>query len=124
MIESSLLANVCFVEANHLGELAKKAIRFVTWVKADSKDSALFALRVDVDEVKLGSGAVALDCVVGGGVDVPAFEVNSLVVEAERGVLRPDLIFVLDGECRAVAPVEEVAGDFIGVIPFFDQMLQ
>lgn len=74
--------------------------------------------------MKLGSGAVALDCVVGGGVDVPAFEVNSLVVEAERGVLSPDLIVVLDSECRPVAPIEEVAGDLVGIIPFFDQMLQ
>lgn len=124
MIESSLFADVRFVEANHLWELTKKAVRLVTRVKTNGKHSALFALRIDVDEMKLGSGAVALDGVVGRGVDVPAFEVNSLVVEAERGVLSPDLIFVLDGECGSVAPVEEVAGDLVGIVPLFDQMFQ
>lgn len=74
--------------------------------------------------MKLGSGAVALDGVVGGGVDVPAFEVNSLVVETERGVLSPDLVVVLDGECRSVAPIEEVARDLVWIIPLFDQMLK
>jgi hypothetical protein len=104
--------------------LTKKAVCLVTRVETNSKNSTLFALRIDVDEMKLGSGAVSLDGVVGRGVDVPAFEVNSLVVEAERGVLSPDLIFVLDGECRSVAPVEEVAGDLVGIVPLFDQMFQ
>ena len=67
---------------------------------------------------------MTFDCVIGGSVDVPALQVNCLIVKAEGRVLGPDAIFVLDGEGWTVAPVEEVAGDLVRIVPLFDQMLE
>lgn len=62
--------------------------------------------------------------VISGGMNVPAFQVDSFIVKAERRILGPDGIFILDGKCRTVTPVEKVAGDFIGIVPFLDQVFK
>lgn len=72
---------------------------------------------IDVDEVQFGFGAVAADRVVGGCVDVPAFEVGGLVVVGNAGVRGP-VARVRDGESGAVTPVVEVASDGTVVVEF------
>lgn len=67
---------------------------------------------------------MTFDCVIGGSVDMPALQIDCFIVEAEGRVLGPDPIFVLDGEGWTIAPVEEVAGDLVGIVPLFDQMLK
>lgn len=75
------------------------------------------AFSVDMDEMEFGFAAVATDGMVGWGVDVPALEVNGLVVVGEAWVGGPVNVFlrciliVCNGESRTVAPVVEVTGD-------------
>lgn len=67
---------------------------------------------------------MTFDGVIGRSMDVPAFQIDCLVVKVEGWVLGPDTIFVLDGEGWSVTPVEEVAGDLVRIVPLFDQMLE
>ena len=67
---------------------------------------------------------MTFDGVIGRSMDVPAFQIDCFVVKAEGWVLGPNAIFVLNGESWTVAPVEEVAGDLVGIVPLFDQMLE
>lgn len=73
------------------------------------------AFRVDVHEVHFGFAAVAAHGVVSGRVDVPAFEVERLVVVVEAWVRGPVAV-VLEREGGAVVPVEEITGDVGWVI--------
>lgn len=98
------------IEANHLRQLCKKSRVVRPGVEAESKDGAILALCVDVDEVHFRFGTVAADGVVCGRVDVPAFQVDGFVVEEhvrEGGVV---VFGVVEREAGSVAPVEEVSG--------------
>jgi hypothetical protein len=77
-----------------------------------------------MDEMQLGPRAVTLDGVVGGSMDMPALEIDGLIIKTERRVPSPNAVFSLDSKRRTVSPVEEVTGNLIGIIPFLDEMFQ
>lgn len=79
-------------------------------VHHEAQHGLLVALGVDVHQVQLGPGRVAVDAVVARGVDVPAGHVDGLVVELHRRQLRVIALRVVEVEGRAVAPVEVLAG--------------
>lgn len=93
----------------HLRE--EMALRGGGGLDAHSHDGGGLAGRVDVDEVHFGARADAVDQVLRGVVDVPAGEVDGLVVEGHGGegggVVRDGHVEVEGG---SEAPVFEGAG--------------
>lgn len=71
---------------------------------------------VNVHEVKLGAGAIVVYRMVSRGVDVPANEVDSLIVIGQRGVVSIDSLGVLHRKSRAISPVPEVSDRLVGII--------
>lgn len=71
---------------------------------------------INVHEVKLGAGAIVVDRMVSWGVDVPANEVDSLIVVAQGRVVSVDPLGVLNRKSRAISPVPKVPDRLVGII--------
>lgn len=82
------------------------------------------ALGVNVHEMQLSSGAVIVYRMVGRGVNVPAGQVNRLVVVGQRGVVSVDALGVLHGKGRAVSPIPEVSHCLVGIVESRDVILR
>lgn len=88
----------------------------VAWVQHDCKYRLLVTLGINVYKMKLSAGAVIVDRVVSWGVDMPAGQVNSLVIVGQRGEVSIDPLGVLYRESWAVTPVPEVSHRLVGII--------
>lgn len=107
----------CIVEPNERrGKLVDERIVGVAWVQHDCKYRLLVTLGVNVHKMKLSAGAVIVDRVVSWGVDMPAGQVNSLVIVGQRGEVSVDSLSVLYRESRTIAPVPEVSHRLVGIV--------
>lgn len=83
--------------------------RTVLTVNSECEDSTISTFRVAKDHVEFGLGAIALDCMIGGSMDMPPFEDGSLV-DAIIFVLESDGGFLggigIQREPWPVAPVQ------------------
>lgn len=73
-------------------------------------------LSVDVHEMQLGSGAVIVHRMVCWGVNVPAGQVDRLVIVGQRGVVSIDALGVLHGKSRTVSPIPEASHRLVGIV--------
>lgn len=73
-------------------------------------------LSVNMDEMQLSSCAVVVHRMVSRGVDVPAGQVNRLVIVGKRGVVGIDALGVLHGKSWAVSPIPEASHRLVGII--------
>lgn len=80
------LLNLHLIETDHGRELIEEGAVEVTGVQAEGQNGALVTLGIDVDEMHLSLAAIASDRVIGRSVDVPALQIERLVVICEAGV--------------------------------------
>lgn len=113
-------SNISLVEVDKSGELVEEGAVRVTRVDTDGEHGTLFALGGVVDEMEFGFGSIALHGVIGRCVDVPAGEVDGLVlvvlVESHGGKSGVDALLVVQSVGWTVSPVVQVSSDFIGVV--------
>lgn len=74
------------------------------------------ALSIDVHKMQLSAGAVVINGVVSWGVDVPAGQVDGLVVVGQGRVVGVHPLSVLHGKRRTVSPVPEVPHRLVGIV--------
>lgn len=103
------------IETNHGRKLLEEGAVEVTRIQTEGENSAFMALAIYMDEVHFGLAAIAVDRVVGRGVDVPAFQIECLVV-VRKAWMRCPIAVMSKRECRAIAPVEEVTRSFARVV--------
>ncbi|KAJ8109684.1 hypothetical protein OPT61_g7277 [Boeremia exigua] len=97
-------------------QAGEEGTRGLGGVDSERDDGAWGALGIGVHEVHFALAAEVVDGVVGGRVDVPADEEDVFVVEGHLGERGEVAFRVVQGEGRAVAPVDQVAGHgFVGV---------
>lgn len=98
------------------GELLYESIVGVAWIQHDGQHRLLVALGIDVHEMQLSAGAVVVNGVVSWGVDVPAGQVDGLVVVSQGRVVSVHPLGVLYGKCRTVPPVPEISHRLVGIV--------
>lgn len=96
----------------------------VAWVQHDCKYRLLVTFSINVYKMKLSAGAIVVDRVVSWGVDMPAGQVNSLVIVGQRGEVSIDPLGVLYRESRTIAPVPEVSDRLVGIIESGNMVLR
>lgn len=79
-------------------------------------------LSVNVHEMQLSSGAVIVHRMVSRSVNVPAGQVNRLVVVCQRGVVSIDALGVLHGKSRTVSPIPEISHRLVGIVESRDMV--
>ena len=116
-VHSTWLLNTHFCVADHGRQLLEEGRVVVTGIETNGHDGLFVASGVDVDEMELGFAAITTNGMISWGVNVPALEVDGLVVVGEAWVRCPINLslyyglLVSDSECGSVAPVVEVTGD-------------
>lgn len=107
----------CVVEPNkRRGKLVDERIVGVARIQHDCKHRLLVTLSINVHKMKLSAGAIVVDRVISWGVDMPAGQVNSLVIVGQRGEISIDSLSVLYRESRTITPVPEVSDRLVGII--------
>ena len=110
-----LSTHLCVTD--HRRQLIEESGVVVTRVETNGQDGGFVAGGVDVDKMELGFATVTTYRVIGWGVNVPALEVDGLVVVGEVWVGRPVNVFLCcvlimcNGEGGTVTPVVEVTRD-------------
>lgn len=108
-VDLDLLLGPRLVEPNHRRQLIEKCVVRVAWVKTDGHHGLLMTFLVNMNEMELRLGPIAVHRVIGWRVNVPALQVHRRIVEASRRVLCPDAVWVGNGKCWSKVPVVKVA---------------
>jgi hypothetical protein len=74
------------VKADHGRKLIEEGAVEITRVQTEGEDRTLMTLSIDVYEVHLSLAAIASNRVIGRGVNVPALQIQCLIVVREAGV--------------------------------------
>jgi len=117
-----LVLDCSLIEANHRGQLAEESGIAVTRVETEGKNSLLVAVGISVNKVHLRFAAVTTNRVISGCVNVPADQIDGLVVVGERRV--GGQIVATQCECGPVTPVSPGSGRVAGVVVKCGKMVQ